>query len=931
MAYINKTSILVPSQLPEFVRDDANYENFVLFLEAYYEWMEQSGNMTYGSRNLVNYSDIDTTLDSFLEYFKNDFLPFFPEDSLVDPRKLTKIAKELYQTKGTPASFEFLFRVLYNKKIQLYNASDFILRASDGKWIVTKYLTLNTTDATWKNTVNYRLFGQSSTGYATIASINTGSESTQIILSGIDRNFTSGEFVTVVDIHNAPVLFSGNTLTAQIIGSLSGVTVDPVNNGSGYDVGDPVVFTGGLTSKVNPVGAVGVISKVSSASITGVTPTYMGQGYRAGSLTSIDVISGSGAGSNASVLLKTLDTTPYYVYLVPNDLIGPKAPTQIGDGAHLVSYNFANLTSANYNTKLSDALSFPILTTFGIASTRMVSGGTGYDATTSVVATGFYTGANSSTLLPLSSQGILGPIVISNGGVNYKINDTIVFTGGTGYGAYANVTAVGLSNTITEISFVSDPSGVTAYPLGGMGYLGSIPTVTVSSGTGSGASIYVPGIVGLDAQFSVGSTLYGQVEEITLTNPGLDYISAPKVSLKIEDILIYNVDPFNQPLQGDIIFQGTPGSQTFSANVANLTVYQANATNALNSTYNLRVFDYNGSFSNSNTIYVLRNSSNTGIALLLSNSTTGIYTQGKKIYGNGTAKAVANFVNGVVTGAGFYENADGQPSSYSVLENQDYNNYVYILQIQKALTEYKNAALAFLHPLGMKYNTFNLLKNEEAFDLGMEKDEETLNQSLAYLLGTTLYVANVSPTLSNTIVFFNTSGGNVANVVSSNSYLTIYSSYDGIFYSRIKSATSNTITLHDNWITVVPNVASATANAGSNVININSLTDSWSITTGNTPSYISDIINTSDLISFDGITYKSITHVDQPDQIGTAREIRVNTAFGSAQSGYLTVSKNVISSNVWVSGIVQIPEVTNILTEGGDILTTENNLIILLG
>jgi hypothetical protein len=213
----------------------------------------------------------------------------------------------------------------------------------------------------------------------------------------------------------------------------------------------------------------------------------------------------------------------------------------------------------------------------------------------------------------------------------------------------------------------------------------------------------------------------------------------------------------------------------------------------------------------------------------------------------------------------------------------------------------------------------------------MEKDEETLNQSLAYLLGTTLYVANISPTLSNTIVFFNTSGGNVANVVDSNSYLTIYSSYDGIFYSRIKSATANTITLQDDWITVVPNVASATANAGSNVININSLTDSWSITTGNTPSYISDIISTYDLISFDGITYKSITHVDQPDQLGTGRQIIVNTAFVSAQSGYLTVSKNVISSNVWVSGIVQIPEVTNILTETGDVLITEDGYIILIG
>ena len=55
----NKTSLLIPSQLPEFIRDDPSYQNFSLFLQAYYEWMEQSGNVTDASKNLTNYWDID--------------------------------------------------------------------------------------------------------------------------------------------------------------------------------------------------------------------------------------------------------------------------------------------------------------------------------------------------------------------------------------------------------------------------------------------------------------------------------------------------------------------------------------------------------------------------------------------------------------------------------------------------------------------------------------------------------------------------------------------------------------------------------------------------------------------------------------------------------------------------------------------------------
>ena len=32
-----KTSLLVPQQLPKFIGEDPNYANFVLFLQAYYE------------------------------------------------------------------------------------------------------------------------------------------------------------------------------------------------------------------------------------------------------------------------------------------------------------------------------------------------------------------------------------------------------------------------------------------------------------------------------------------------------------------------------------------------------------------------------------------------------------------------------------------------------------------------------------------------------------------------------------------------------------------------------------------------------------------------------------------------------------------------------------------------------------------------------
>ena len=93
-----KTSLLIPYQLPAYIRDDPAYGNFVLFLQAYYEWMEQNGQALDRSKNLLSYKDVDETTNEFIDYFVNDFLPYFPEDALLDKRKAIKIARQLAST-----------------------------------------------------------------------------------------------------------------------------------------------------------------------------------------------------------------------------------------------------------------------------------------------------------------------------------------------------------------------------------------------------------------------------------------------------------------------------------------------------------------------------------------------------------------------------------------------------------------------------------------------------------------------------------------------------------------------------------------------------------------------------------------------------------------------------------------------------------------
>jgi hypothetical protein len=123
---------LIVDQLPDFVRSD--HPKFQLFMEAYYEWMNQPGNPWNEAKSLMSYQDIDTTVDDFLLHLEKEFVPLIPKNFDGDIRTLVKNIKDFYITKGSPKSYEFLFNILFNETIEFYYPKRDILRVSDGKW-----------------------------------------------------------------------------------------------------------------------------------------------------------------------------------------------------------------------------------------------------------------------------------------------------------------------------------------------------------------------------------------------------------------------------------------------------------------------------------------------------------------------------------------------------------------------------------------------------------------------------------------------------------------------------------------------------------------------------------------------------------------------------------------------------------------------------
>src|SRR5687768_542605 len=136
-----KISNVVRSQLPEFIQSESDFENFKLFLEAYYDYLDQTQ-----KRNIEDLRDIDKSLDDFYYQFKKelDYSNKYSGNEKLFLRNL----KSLYSSKGSEASFKLLFRLLFGKDVQISYPTNSILIPSDGKWIQEKFVIAEITSGT---------------------------------------------------------------------------------------------------------------------------------------------------------------------------------------------------------------------------------------------------------------------------------------------------------------------------------------------------------------------------------------------------------------------------------------------------------------------------------------------------------------------------------------------------------------------------------------------------------------------------------------------------------------------------------------------------------------------------------------------------------------------------------------------------------------
>jgi len=979
MTIYNKTSLKVASQLPEFVRADQNYETFVAFLQAYYEWMEQQNiganaqGAIYGTQNLLKYKDIDfvdtgDTYNKFINYFLNDFLPNFPRDALADKAKLIKIARNLYKTKGTPASYQFLFRALYNSDAELFLTRDVVLRASDGKWYVSKSLRLATNDEQFLSISNLRIFGETSKSIATVERGIRNGNRIELYISNIERLFVSGETIRVVDNNNKTLYFKdgevvaegtagSSVLRAKIIGTISSVQVNPNKRGQLYKprdiengyLGDPVVFYGGLES-ANGIGAEAYVLETTSGSIRAIDTIGGGYGYRPDPNTVITFVGGGGSGAiaNVSGLDPSVANTVNVVY-IPTDFISPAAKLIKIDGIY--SFFSANV-NANLNCSLANAFSFTGFSTNPISSVIVNNGGGGYTGVPSVQADSLYNTSYPNTKAKLGSLGILGPIKIVSPGMGYATGEFVVFSNTAGgVGANAKITVDG-SGSITSVSYAysNTANKVVIAPLGGIGYREDrLPDLSVATAGGSGAVLQVSGILGTGAELQAvpDERGIGAITSILVTNFGEDYIAAPKVSLKVRDMIVSNIATTNLPVAGDVIYQGTSlTSYVFKANVDSVSVIQPDI-NPLQAKYRLRVYNYTSSTKTNLQLKITDRPSGPNLYIDLDttfntfdSSGNYLYREGVRTYGNGAAEATARFLNGLIIGQGQYLNDDGFPSSYQVLQDENNNNFTYRLKVQESFSAYKQVLYGLLHPAGTKVIPVNTLKSQA--NINVQSISLASNSlPLSYYTGTAGSNARVSGSFtnpSNNIIKFDAlAGANIAEFINVNTILSISNVHGPNLYSTVVSVdhTSNTVVVRDNIFLRYANVARGNVVNTNTRINITEITNQYDLINNgeysNTENKFRDIAFAGDNVRIyynsSNIYMGTITYVEYSNNV-----IFVSPApTFNGNNSLITVGRDLLSTDVHIYNTLGVAGIPYLTTQSGDVIITQDNRVITLG
>ena len=286
-------------------------------------------NSIVASNRLLDYSDVDETLESFLQNFQKDFIPSLDLKDTQNKRLTLKNIGKLYKQKGTAESVQFLMRILYGLNSEIKYPIDETIFASESDFSEDRRMFVvmdagGTPQATDK-IIQYneekvtQIDAEAVVEQVTI--INVSNRQYSISISDTHRGtFLPNKRVTFED-RDGVTSYQG-TVKGIISGVLatdtstyfgleddtgdllletgSGLLFEKPTIGSMYDLNDQIRFTGSKTD-TEEVDAFGIVAGLSRGPVEEIYLEDSGSGYSANDIIIFEDEGTEGGGAEAII------------------------------------------------------------------------------------------------------------------------------------------------------------------------------------------------------------------------------------------------------------------------------------------------------------------------------------------------------------------------------------------------------------------------------------------------------------------------------------------------------------------------------------------------------------------------------------------------------------------------------------------------------
>lgn len=383
---------------------------------------------------LINYRDLNKTVDQFESYLKEELYYAIPSSYDGNKRELAKRLRDFYLSKGQEQAYRYFMKTLYDQDIEITYPGDEILRVSDGIFRQETIIRAQIIGDPGSNDIFKFLFktirGKSSGSIANVVDVKKISIGSYYIaemkLSLVSGVFEAGEDIyDIADTSPAP-------LETTLYGIVSGY--DIIDGGSGYTADTAITINGDGSD------AVAQISDISIAKIDTLKLNTTGHGYRLGTLATVDNTDTGGSG----LIVRVSEISNTYPVIVSGNTY------TVGE---ITKVSVAN-TGSGYFRAPTITLNDSVIAAGGLITDKYIN--------------------------------------IVNSGNNYAAGDWLSFFATPGSGANADIASVDLgvqsrTNYIPNSTMVGANTISGALPTGwGIGGAGGLTVTTVGTGTENG-------------------------------------------------------------------------------------------------------------------------------------------------------------------------------------------------------------------------------------------------------------------------------------------------------------------------------------------------------------------------------------------------------------------------------------------------------------